>query len=67
MDSAQTAAVTTILARHQNAVDSRWRAMNPAVRANLDATIHDVMRVREPEQKGKSRDIAPVLYRRLLP
>lgn len=36
LDSAQKAAIAQILARHQGAVDSAWRALQPKVGATLD-------------------------------
>jgi len=67
LDSAQTAAITTILAHHQYAVDSSWRAMQPEVRANLDSTLHEIMGVLRPEQVGRFREMVHVMHPGMLP
>lgn len=67
LDSAQTAAVTTILARHQHAVDSSWRAMQPDVRANLDSTLREIMAVLKPAQVGRFRELVRVMHPGMLP
>ena len=67
LDSAQTAEITTILAHHQHAVDSSWRAMQPGVRANLDSTLREIMGVLKPEQVGKFREMVHVMHPGMLP
>jgi hypothetical protein len=67
LDSAQTAAITTILAHHQHAVDSSWRAMQPQVRANLDSTLREIQAVLRPEQVGRFRDLVHVMHPGMLP
>ena len=67
LDSAQTAAVGTILAHHQHAVDSSWRAMQPKVRANLDSTLREIMTVLRPDQVGKFRELVHVMHPGMLP
>ena len=51
LDSAQKAAITQILARHQSAVDSAWRALQPHVGATLDSVHREIMTVLRPEQQ----------------
>jgi hypothetical protein len=51
LDSAQKAAVAQILARHQGAVDSAWRAMQPHVGATLDSVHREMMTVLTPAQQ----------------
>ena len=67
LDSSQTAAITTILAHHQHAVDSSWRAMQPGVRANLDSTFREIMGVLEPEQVGKFRQMVHAMHPGMFP
>jgi hypothetical protein len=67
LDSAQTAAVATILAHHQHAVDSSWHALQPEVRANLDSTLREIMTVLKPEQVGRFRELVHAMHPGLLP
>lgn len=67
LDSAQTAAITTILARHQHGVDSSWRAMQPGVRANLDSTLREIMGVLKPDQVGRFRELVHQMHPGMLP
>ena len=67
LDSAQSAAIAVILARHQHAVDSSWRAMQPDVRANLDSTLHEIMGVLKPEQVGRFRDLVHAMHPGMMP
>jgi hypothetical protein len=67
LDSTQTAAITRILAHHQHAVDSSWRAMQPDVRANLDSTLREIMGVLKPEQVGKFREMVHAMHPGMLP
>ena len=67
LDSAQTAAIATILAHHQHAVDSSWHAMQPQVRANLDSTLRDIMTVLRPDQVEKFRNLVHVMHPGMLP
>jgi len=67
LDSAQTAAVATILSHHQHTVDSSWRAMQPEVRANLDSTLREIMTVLKPDQVGKFRQMVHVMHPGMLP
>ena len=67
LDSAQTTAIAAILARHQYAVDSSWRAMQPQVRANLDSTLREIMSVLKPDQVGKFREAVHVMHPGMLP
>lgn len=67
LDSAQTAAVASILARHQHAVDSSWRAMQPGVRANIDSTVREISAVLRPDQVAKFRAAVRVMHPGMLP
>ena len=67
LDSAQAAAIATILAHHQHAVDSSWRAMQPEVRANLDSTLREIMAVLKPEQVQPFREMVHVMHPGMLP
>jgi len=67
LDSTQTAAIQTILAHHQHAVDSSWRTMQPKVRANLDSTLREIMGVLKPEQVGRFREMVHVMHPGMLP
>ena len=67
LDSAQSAAIEQILARHQHAVDSSWRAMQPEVRANLDSTVREIMTVLKPEQVGRFRELVHAMHPGLIP
>ncbi len=67
LDTAQTAAIATILAHHQHGVDSSWRAMQPEVRANLDSTLREIQAVLRPEQVGRFRDLVHVMHPGMLP
>lgn len=52
LDSAQQAAVSAIFARHQGAVDSVWRALQPHVGATLDSVHREMMAVLRPDQQA---------------
>lgn len=67
LDSAQSEAVATILARHQHTVDASWRAMQPAVRANLDSTLREIMAVLRPDQVARFRELVHVMHPGMLP
>ena len=67
LDSAQSAAIENILARHQRAVDSSWRAMQPGVRANMDSTLREIGAVLRPDQAGKFRNFVHVMHPGMLP
>lgn len=67
LDSAQSAAIATILARHQHAVDSSWHALQPQVRANLDSTLREIMTVLKPDQVTRFRELVHVMHPGMLP
>jgi len=67
LDSAQSTAIATILAHHQQAVDSSWRAMQPHVRANLDSTLREIMTVLRPDQVARFREMVHVMHPGMLP
>jgi xanthosine utilization system XapX-like protein len=53
LDSAQRVAMAAILARHQGAVDSAWRTLQPHVGATLDSVHREMMAVLTPEQRAR--------------
>jgi Spy/CpxP family protein refolding chaperone len=53
LDSTQRAAIDAILARHQGAVDSAWRTLQPHVGATLDSVHREMMAVLTPEQRAR--------------
>ena len=53
LDSAQATAIGAILARHQGAVDSTWRAMRPQVHAALHGALREIAAVLRPDQLAK--------------
>ena len=57
LDSAQRVAIDSIVSRRQRTVDARWREMQPHVRATLDSTFQEVLRVLTPVQAAKFREM----------
>jgi hypothetical protein len=55
LDSAQRNAIAAILARRQWAVDSTWHVVQPHVRATMDSTHQEIVRVLRPDQLAKYR------------
>ena len=53
LDSAQRASITRILARRQGAIDSAWRALQPAVRATMDSAQMEIVAVLRPDQRAR--------------
>jgi hypothetical protein len=53
LDSAQQQAIAEIFARHQTEVNSTWHAIEPHVRATLDATQQEIAGVLRPDQLAK--------------
>jgi hypothetical protein len=62
LDSAQKAAIAQILARHQGAVDSAWRALQPKVGATLDSVHREIMSVLTPAQQKQFLSIARSMH-----
>lgn len=62
LDSAQKAAIARILARHQGAVDSAWRALKPHVGATLDSVHQEIMTVLTPAQQKQFLSIANSMH-----
>lgn len=62
LDSAQEAAIAKILARHQGAVDSAWRALQPRVGATLDSVHQEIMTVLTPAQQKQFLSIARSMH-----
>jgi hypothetical protein len=62
LDSAQKAAITQILARHQAAVDSAWHALQPKVGATLDSVHREIMSVLTPAQQKQFLSIARSMH-----
>jgi hypothetical protein len=55
LDSAQQAAISAILARHQPEVDAAWHAMRPHVTATLESTSNEILSALRPDQAEKFR------------
>jgi Spy/CpxP family protein refolding chaperone len=53
LDPAQQAAIAAILSRRQGAVDSAWHRMRPELRAAIDSTHAEIMKVLRPDQVAK--------------
>lgn len=62
LDSAQHHAIAAIFARRQVAVDSTWHAMQPHVRATLDATLEEIVGVLRPDQVAKYRTMIEAMH-----
>jgi len=67
LDSAQHEAVAAILARRQGTVDSTWHAVQPHVRAALDSTLQEIVRVLRPDQMAKYRKMVEARHPGMLP
>lgn len=67
LDSSQSAQVSAILARHQHAVDSTWRALQPGVKASMDSTLREIIAVLKPDQAGKFRTMVRVMHHGMIP
>lgn len=63
LDPAQQTAIAQILARHQGEVDSTWHALQPHVRATLDSTQQEIIRVLRPDQAAKYREMMQAVQR----
>lgn len=53
LDSAQRASIVGILTRRQSAIDSAWRALQPAVRLTMDSAQMDIIAVLRPGQRAR--------------
>jgi hypothetical protein len=62
LDSAQQQAIAAILARRQGAVDSTWHAVQPHMRAALDATHQEILGVLRPDQVAKYRKMVAAMH-----
>lgn len=62
LDSAQRTAVAAILARHQGAVDSVWRALQPRVGATLDSVHREIMTVLTQEQQKRFLSLVKTMH-----
>jgi hypothetical protein len=62
LDSAQSAAVATILARRQVAIDSLWGTLRPQVRQALDTTLIELISVLRDDQKVKLRGMIAEMH-----
>ena len=57
LDAAQRQAISQILANHQADVDATWHAMQPHMRATLDAASQEIIAVLRPDQATKYRQM----------
>ena len=62
LDGPQQQAVTEIFARHQKEIDSTWHAMQPHVRATMDATHQEVLAILRPEQAEKFKKLIGTMH-----
>ena len=62
LDSAQRTAIAAILARHQGAVDSVWRALQPRVGATLDSVHREILTVLTPEQQKRFLSLVKTMH-----
>jgi hypothetical protein len=62
LDSAQQAAIAAIFARRQGAVDSTWHSMQPHMRAALESTHVEIMKVLRPDQVAKFRKLVGAMH-----
>ena len=62
LDSAQQAAVAEIFARRQGTVDSTWHSMQPHMRAALESTHVEIMKVLRPDQVAKFRKLVGAMH-----
>jgi hypothetical protein len=62
LDSAQQAAIAAIFARRQGAVDSTWHSMQPHLRAELESTHVEIMKVLRPDQVEKFRKLVGAMH-----
>jgi hypothetical protein len=62
LDSAQQAAISAIFARRQGAVDSTWHSMQPHLRAALESTHVEIMKVLRPDQVEKFRKLVGAMH-----
>ena len=62
LDSTQQAAIAAIFARRQGTVDSTWHAMQPQLRAALDSTHAEIMKVLRPDQVAKFRKLVGAMH-----
>lgn len=53
LDDAQTRTVRQILARHQESVDSAWRAVRPNVHRAIGSAQMEIAMVLRPEQRAR--------------
>lgn len=53
LDTAQQAAILTIMTQRQGTIDSAWRTLQPRLRATIDSTQMDIMRVLRPDQRAR--------------
>jgi hypothetical protein len=53
LDSAQHAGVAAVLARRQAAIDSAWKILQPGIRAAVDSSQMEIVRVLHPDQVAR--------------
>jgi hypothetical protein len=64
LDADQRRAISEIFARHQKDIDSTWHALQPHVRAAMDATHHEVLAILKPGQAGKFKQLVGTMHSR---
>jgi len=62
LDSAQHAAIEAVLARHQAALDSAWRTVQPGVHAAIDSSQMEIVALLRPEQRRKFAELIRVSH-----
>jgi TRAP-type C4-dicarboxylate transport system substrate-binding protein len=62
LDAAQQQAISEIFARHQKDLDATWHALQPHVRATLDSTHEEILKVLRPEQAEKFRKLVEAMH-----
>ena len=53
LDSAQRRAIVRVFDRHQAAIDSAWRKVQPSVRAAIDSSQMEIVQVLNADQRAK--------------
>jgi hypothetical protein len=53
LDSTQHAAIVAVLARRQTAIDSAWKTLQPGIRAAVDSSQMEIVRVLHPDQVAR--------------
>jgi hypothetical protein len=51
LDPAQHEAIERVLQRHQVVIDSAWKSLRPSVRAAIDSSQMEIVRILHPDQQ----------------